>query len=50
MKAPEICKTAFDLCREFGIIQAALYNWNKKHRGMNSQEMQRLKQDEYENS
>ena len=49
IKEYEAGKSVFDLCRELGINKATFYNWNKKYSGMNSQELQRLKELEEEN-
>lgn len=49
IKEYEAGKSVFDLCRELGINKATFYSWNKKYSGMNSQELQRLKELEEEN-
>ena len=32
-----------ELCREYGISRATLYNWRKKYRGMDSTHIRELK-------
>jgi putative transposase len=38
-----------EMCREFGISEATLYNWKKRYAGMGVSELRRLKQLEDEN-
>ncbi|GAB3932191.1 transposase [Mucilaginibacter myungsuensis] len=38
-----------DVCRELGIHKSTFYNWRKKYAGMDSQELNRLKELEEEN-
>ena len=38
------------LCRDPGIAEARFYRWRKTYRGMNLQEVQRLKELEQENA
>lgn len=42
-------KTA-DVCREHGISQATFYSWKAKYSGMESSDMQRLRELEQENA
>jgi putative transposase len=44
LKEYESGKSASDLCRELGISNQTLYNWNKKYGGMESKDLQRLKE------
>ena len=39
-----------DLCREYGISRATLYNWKSKYGGMDSSQLKRLKELEQENA
>jgi len=43
-------QTVSALCREHGIAEATFYRWRKTYRGMNLQEVQRLKELEKENA
>ena len=43
-------KTAADVCRDYGISQATLYNWKKKYGGMELGDLKRLKTLEEENT
>ena len=38
-----------DLCREYGISSATLYNWKSKYGGVEASELKRLKELEKEN-
>jgi len=38
-----------DLCREYGISSATLYNWKKKYGGMEASDLKQLKHLEAEN-
>ena len=43
-------QTVSALCRDHGIGEATFYRWRKTYRGMNLQEVQRLKELEKENA
>ena len=43
-------QTVSALCRDRGIAEATFYRWRKTYRGMNLQEVQRLKELEKENA
>jgi len=43
-------QTVTALCRDHGIAEATLYRWRKTYRGMNLQEVHRLKELEKENA
>ena len=43
LKQYEGGREALDLCREYGISKATLYNWRKKYGGMESSHVQELK-------
>lgn len=43
-------KTAVEVCREYGISQATLYNWKKRYGGMEASDLKRLKALEEENA
>jgi putative transposase len=36
-------RAALDVCREYGISKATLYNWRKKYQGMDSSHIRELK-------
>ena len=36
-------REAMDVCREYGISKATLYNWRKKYQGMDSSHIKELK-------
>lgn len=36
-------RTAIDVCREYGISKATLYNWRKKYSGMDASHLRDLK-------
>lgn len=36
-------REALDVCREYGISKATLYNWRKKYSGMDSSHVKELK-------
>lgn len=36
-------RQALDVCREYGISKATLYNWRKKYSGMDSSHLRELK-------
>lgn len=42
-------REAMDLCREYGISKATLYNWRKKYAGMDSGHIKELKALQEEN-
>lgn len=42
-------RDALDLCREYGISKATLYNWRKKYSGMESSHVRELKSLQDEN-
>jgi putative transposase len=42
-------KSAVDVCRDYGISQATLYNWKKKYGGMEATDLKRLRELESEN-
>ena len=37
-------KSVADICRELGINKQTFYNWNKKYGGMETQDLQRLRE------
>jgi putative transposase len=39
-----------EVCRKFGVSQAAFYNWRKNYGGLGASELRRLKQLEADNS
>ena len=43
LKQYEGGREAMDLCREYGISKATLYNWRKKYDGMDSNHIKELK-------
>lgn len=43
-------KPVIELCKEKGISEATFYNWRKKFGGMQTKEVQRLKELEKENA
>ena len=43
LKQYEGGRDALDLCREYGISKATLYNWRKKYSGMDSSNLKELK-------
>lgn len=43
LKQYEGGREALDLCREYGISKATLYNWRKKYSGMDSLHIKELK-------
>ena len=49
LKEYEGGKSATDVCREYGISQATLYNWKKKYGGMEATDLKRLRELEAEN-
>ncbi len=38
------------ICREYGVLNAIFYNWRKKHSGMDTNRLKRLKELEAENA
>jgi putative transposase len=42
-------REAMDICREYGISKATLYNWRKKYAGMDSSHIKELKALQEEN-
>lgn len=49
LKQYEGGREALDLCREYGISKATLYNWRKKYSGMESSHVRELKSLQDEN-
>ncbi len=49
LKEYEGGKSAVDVCRDYGISQATLYNWKKKYGGMEATDLKRLRELEAEN-
>lgn len=47
LKEYQAGKSSSDLCRELGISPQTLHNWNKKYGGMESEDLQRLKELEH---
>jgi len=45
----EAGKKANEVCREYGISQATLYNWKKKYGGMEASDLKKLKSLQEEN-
>jgi len=45
----EAGKKANEICREYGISQATLYNWKKKYGGMEASDLKKLKSLQEEN-
>nr|WP_128546249.1 transposase [Larkinella soli] len=43
LKQYEVGREAMDVCREYGISKATLYNWRKKYNGMESSHLKELK-------
>lgn len=43
LKQYEGGREAIDICREYGISKATLYNWRKKYSGMESSHLKELK-------
>ncbi len=43
LKQYEGGREALDVCREYGISKATLYNWRKKYSGMESSHVKELK-------
>lgn len=43
LKQYEGGREAMDVCREYGISKATLYNWRKKYNGMESTHLKELK-------
>ena len=44
LKEYQAGKSSADLCRELGISVQTLHNWNKKYGGMESEDLQRLRE------
>ena len=44
IKEYEAGKSVADICRELGINKPTFYVWNKKYGGMETQDLQRLKE------
>ncbi len=44
LKEYEAGKNVADICRNLGINKQTFYNWNKKYGGMETQDLQRLKE------
>jgi putative transposase len=44
LKEYEAGKSVADICRELGVNKQTFYNWNKKYGGMETQDLQRLKE------
>jgi len=49
LKQYEVGREALDVCREYGISKATLYNWRKKYSGMESSHIKELKSLQDEN-
>jgi len=49
LKQYEGGRSAQEVCREYGISQATLYNWRKKYSGMESSHIKELKSLQEEN-
>jgi len=49
LKQYEGGREALDLCREYGISKATLYNWRKRYSGMESSHIRELKELKDEN-
>jgi len=49
LKQYEGGREALDVCREYGISKATLYNWRKKYSGMESTHVKELKNLQDEN-
>lgn len=49
LKQYEGGRSAQEVCREYGISQATLYNWRKKYSGMESSHIKELKSLQDEN-
>lgn len=49
LKQYEGGREALDVCREYGISKATLYNWRKKYSGMETSHIRELKQLQDEN-
>jgi putative transposase len=49
LKQYEGGREALDVCREYGISKATLYNWRKKYSGMESSHIKELKSLQDEN-
>ena len=49
LKQYEGGREALDVCREYGISKATLYNWRKKYSGMESSHIKELKNLQDEN-
>ena len=43
LKQYEGGREALDVCREYGISKATLYNWRKKYNGMDASHLKELK-------
>jgi len=43
LKQYEGGRDAMDVCREYGISKATLYNWRKQYRGMESSHVKEIK-------
>ena len=49
LKQYEGGREAMDVCREYGVSKATLYNWRKKYAGMDSSHIKELKALQEEN-
>ena len=49
LKEFELGKSVSDITREYGVSSSAFYKWRERYAGMNSKELKRLKDLEYEN-
>ena len=49
LKQYEGGREAIELCREFGISKATLYNWRKKYAGMDASHLKEMKALQEEN-
>ncbi len=50
LKQQEAGRTTKDICREHSISEATFYTWRQKFGGLNSKEVQRLRELEKENA
>lgn len=49
LKQYEGGREALDVCREYGISKATLFNWRKRYNGMDSSQIKQLKELQDEN-
>ena len=50
LKEVEAGRTAKDVCREYGISNATYYTWKSKFGGMETSDIRRMRELEYENA